>query len=51
MGAAIANINGGTGTTDGRTHHASATPAALPQMMNAVVPAIDLSGFQGRRRR
>src|SRR3954471_23983900 len=50
-GAAIANANGGAGTTDGRTHHASATPAALPQTMNAVVPATDLSRFHGRRRR
>ena len=48
-GAAIVNANGGTGATAGRTHHASATPAALPQMMNAVVPATDLSGFHGRR--
>ena len=48
-GAAIANASGGTGVTDGRTHRASATPAAPPQTMNASVPAIDLSGFQGRR--
>src|SRR5207344_1841724 len=40
---------GGNGVTDGRTHHARATAPAPPHTMNASVPAIDLSGFQGRR--
>ncbi len=48
-GAAIVNAIGGSGVTAGRTHHASATAPAPPHTMNASVPAIDLSGFHGRR--
>src|SRR6185369_12021478 len=48
-GAAIVKISGGTGVTAGRTHHANATPARLPKITNAAVPATDLSGFQGIR--
>src|SRR6185295_7428557 len=47
IGATIAKTSGGIGVTAGRTHHASATAAMLPQTMNAPVPAIVLSGFQG----
>ena len=41
-------LAGGSGTTEGRTHDASATPAMAPNTANAIVPATDFSGFHPR---
>jgi hypothetical protein len=50
-GAVTVHTIGAIGDAAGRTHHASATPAAPPKMTNASVPATVLSGFHGSRRR
>src|SRR5438445_8786257 len=47
--AAIVNDTGGTGSTAGRVHSASATPPNPPKTKKATVPATLLSGHQGSR--
>src|SRR6266581_313613 len=47
IGATSENSNGGTGVTEGRVQHASATPASEPNTKKPAVPAIVFSAFHG----